>query len=143
MSLDLDPAALALLGAERLATLATLRQDGMPHLSVIAYGWDGEVARVSVTEDRVKVKHLRRDPRAALHVANTDRTSWVSVDGPAELSDVTTTPGDAAGQELAQLYEKLAGGPHPDWAEFHAAMVTERRLVLRLRPERGISGGAG
>ncbi len=141
--MPLDPDVLDLLAAERLGTLATLRMDGMPHLTVIAYGWDGETARVSLAESRVKVKHLRRDPRAALHVTNTDRTAWVSVDGPAELTPVTTEPGDAVGQELASLYEKLSGGPHPDWDEFHAAMVSERRLVLRLRPDRGVSGGAG
>ncbi len=50
-----------------------------------------------------------------------------------ELSPVTTTPGDEVGRELAEIYEKAAGKPHPDWDEYFEAMVKEKRLVLRLR----------
>jgi PPOX class probable F420-dependent enzyme len=135
----------ALLRAHRLGVLATLRQDGTAHLSTIAYGFDEatEVLRVSLTEDRVKVRHLRRDLRASMHVGTADQSSWVAVTCTAELTVVTGRPGDPVGQELAELYEQIAGRPHPDPAEFADAMVEERRLVLRLRPRRVTSGGAG
>ena len=35
--------------------------------------------------------------------------------------------------QLVELYRTLQG-EHPDWDEYRAAMVNDRRLVLRLRP---------
>jgi PPOX class probable F420-dependent enzyme len=114
--------------------LATLKRDGRPQLSNIAYttGEDGLI-RVSLTEGRAKTANARRDPRASLHVTSEDFWAWVVIDGTAELSQPTTTPGDEVGRELADLYRQVAG-EHPDWDEFFAAMVAERRLVLRLTP---------
>jgi hypothetical protein len=34
--------------------------------------------------------------------------------------------------ELVEIYRAIVG-EHPDWDEFRAAMVTDRRLVLRIR----------
>ena len=64
------------------------------------------------------------------------------VEGDAELSAVSTEPGDATGQELADLYRAL-NGEHPDWDEYFAAMVADERQVLRIRPTHvyGMLGG--
>jgi PPOX class probable F420-dependent enzyme len=116
--------------------LATVKRDGRPQLSNVVYavGDDGMV-RVSVTDDRAKTANLRRDPRASLHVSAEDFWSYVVLEGTADLSPVTTEPGDATGAELASLYRAVQG-EHPDWDEYFAAMVDQRRLVVRLRPER-------
>jgi len=37
--------------------------------------------------------------------------------------------------ELVELYRSLSG-EHPNWDEYRAAMVRDRRLVVRLHPER-------
>ncbi len=59
------------------------------------YAWDAEerTVRFSTTADRVKVKQLRRDPRAALHVPGGDVWSFAVAEGEAEVSGVTTVPG--------------------------------------------------
>jgi len=44
-------------------------------------------------------------------------------------------PHDAAVEELVDLYRAVQGD-HPDWDDYRAAMVRDRRLVLRLRAER-------
>jgi PPOX class probable F420-dependent enzyme len=130
--MDLERA-LAFAAARNKGVLITLRRDGRPQSSNIVYVIDGPVARVSITDDRAKTRNLRRDPRAVLHVNSDDFWSYVALDGVVELSPVTTTPGDEAGRELAEIYEKAAGKPHPDWDEYFEAMVAEKRLVLRLR----------
>jgi hypothetical protein len=38
-------------------------------------------------------------------------------------------------------YYRASQGEHPDWEEYRAAMVTDRRLVLTLRPERAYGMG--
>jgi hypothetical protein len=45
---------------------------------------------------------------------------------------VTTTPGDEVGRELAEIYERASGKPHPNWDEYFEAMVKDKRLVLRF-----------
>lgn len=65
-----DEALSALLAGQQFGTLATVKQSGHPHLTTMLYSWDPEarIVRLSTTADRIKVKHLQRNPRAALHV---------------------------------------------------------------------------
>ena len=116
------------------ATLITTRADGSPQSSNVAFAVHGGVIEVSTTDDRAKTRNLRRDPRGVLHVNGDNHWQYVSVRVDAELSAVTTEPGDEIGQELLRLYDAIAPTPHPDPQEFLEAMVAERRLVLRLTP---------
>ena len=132
-----DVAALQTLVAEHnRGVLVTLKRDGRPQLSNIAYALDGGVLRISVTTDRAKTKNLARDPRASLHVTTPDFWRWVVAEGMAELSPLTTAPGDEVGVELLALHDTVQKKPHSDPDEFFAAMVTDRRQVVRLHVER-------
>lgn len=126
-----------LLGAQHRGVLVTLRTGGRPQLSNVTYGWDAaeQTIRISTTDDRAKTANLRRDPRASFHVTTGDFWSYVVVDGHAELSAVARDPHDAAVEELVELY-RFVQGEHPDWDDFRAAMVRDRRLVVRVRAER-------
>ncbi len=130
-----DAAARQFLADHHQGVLITIRRDGSPQSSNIAYhlGDDG-VARISVTDGRAKTANLRRDPRAVLHVIGESFYRYVSASGAAELSDVSTEPGDATGQELLTLHDAVAAEPHPDPDEFFGAMVDDRRLVVRFTP---------
>jgi uncharacterized protein len=134
--------ALALVAGQRLGVLVTLRRDGRPQTSNVVYAVRDREIRASVTEDRAKTRNLRRDPRAALHVSTPDMSAWAAVEGTAELSPVTSTPGDATGQALAELYVAISGSDHPDWDEYHQAMVDERRLLVTIPVTHGYGGGA-
>jgi hypothetical protein len=59
----------------------------------------------------------------------------VVVDGRAALSAVAADPHDAAVEELVELYRSIQG-EHPDWDDYRAAMVRDRRLVVRIRADR-------
>ncbi|CAN5878996.1 PPOX class F420-dependent oxidoreductase [soil metagenome] len=133
----MDPALLGLLSARRLGVLVTLKRDGRPQLSNVIYAWDdsARTIRVSVTADRAKTANLRRDPRASFYVTTDDGWAYAVAEGEAELGAETTDPGDAAADDLVDLYRTLQG-EHPDWDDYRAAMVAERRLVLRLPVER-------
>ncbi len=135
--------ALALAAGQRLGVLVTLRSSGWPQTSNIVYAVRGRQVLVSLTDGRAKTRNLRRDPRATLHVSTPDGSAWAALEATASLSPVTTTPGDETGQALARLYVDIAGSEHPDWADYHRAMVAERRLVLTLAVTHGYGGGAG
>ncbi|MEU5539153.1 TIGR03618 family F420-dependent PPOX class oxidoreductase [Streptomyces sp. NPDC020362] len=137
-------ALLKLLSEENGGVLVTLRKDGRPQLSNVnhAYYPDERIIRVSLTDDRAKTRNLRRDARASYHVTTADRWAYTVAEGAADLSPVAQDPQDETVEELVRLYRDVRG-EHPDWDDYRAAMVRDRRLVLRLRVERayGIPGG--
>jgi PPOX class probable F420-dependent enzyme len=128
--------ALSFAGGHHQGILITLRFDGRPQSSNIAFGVGGDgVVRISVTDNRAKTRNLRRDPRAALHVNRADFYAYAVLEGDADLSPVASRPDDATVDELVELYRSVQG-EHPDWNEFREAMVADRRLVVRLHPSR-------
>lgn len=118
----------------RLGVLITIRADGRPQSSDIVYTVDDGAFVISVTAGRAKTANLRRDPRAVLHISDESAWSYVSLDGTVELSPVTTSPSDATSDALVDYYERVAGGPHPDWDEYRRAMIDEGRLIARFTP---------
>jgi PPOX class probable F420-dependent enzyme len=131
-----DDALSALLGEQQFGVLATNKRSGHPHLTTMLYRWDpaARIVRFSTTADRVKVKQLRNDPRAALHVSAPDHWSFAVAEGEAEISAVTTTPGDATGKELLSMLPIDAQTGLGQ--AFFDQLVAERRLVIRLRVSR-------
>jgi PPOX class probable F420-dependent enzyme len=118
----------------RNGVLTTIRRDGRPQLSNIAYAIDTDATiRVSITADRAKTKNLQRDPRASLYVCRDDFWAYAVLDGAASLTPVAADPADATVDALVELYRMLAG-EHDNWAEYRAAMVADRRLVLTVTP---------
>ena len=128
--MDADAAREFLTGNHR-AVLATHRRDGRPQLSpVIAAVDDAGTVVISSRETAMKVKNLRRDPRASL-VVFTDRFfgEWVQVDGPAEIVSLP-----AAMDGLVDYYRRVAG-EHDDWDDYRRAMERERRVLIRIAVE--------
>ncbi|MEU6665059.1 PPOX class F420-dependent oxidoreductase [Streptomyces sp. NPDC046727] len=136
-------ALLGLLAAGHAGVLVTLRRDGRPQLSNVSHAYDPDerIIRISVTDDRAKTRNLRRDPRASYHVTSDDRWAYTVAEGTAELTPVAADPHDETVEELVRLYRDI-GGEHPDWDDYRAAMVRDRRLVVRLRVDRayGVPG---
>lgn len=131
-----DEALSDLLGTQQFGTLATNKSSGHPHLTTMVYSWDPDarLVRFSTTADRIKVKQLKRDPRAALHVPGSDVWSFAVVEGEAEVSEITTVPGDAVGRELLAMIPEAARPE--DEAAFLDELVAERRVVIRLKAHR-------
>ena len=127
----------ALLSEARLGVLATLKADGRPQLSPVtpSYDRDAGLLHVSMTDGRAKTANLRRDPRAALEVTSGDGRSWATAEGTVTLTGPATDPDGPEVQALVDYY-RAAAGEHPDWAEYRATMVTDRRVLMTMRVER-------
>jgi PPOX class probable F420-dependent enzyme len=127
-------AALQFAVGHRNGVLTTLKRDGRPQLSNITYHLDvDDVFRISVTATRAKYRNMVRDPRISLHVAREDFWAYAVFEGVADLSPVAAAPDDETVEELVSLYRSI-GGEHANWDEYRAAMVTDQRVVVRLRP---------
>ncbi|MET0236609.1 MAG: PPOX class F420-dependent oxidoreductase [Kibdelosporangium sp.] len=124
-----------LLRESRRGVLVTIKRDGRPQLSNVSYALVDDVIRISVTDGRAKTRNLVRDPRASFHVTNETFGTYVVAEGTATLSEVAAEPHDDAVNELVELYRVVAG-EHPDWDEYRAAMIADKRRVVRIPVER-------
>lgn len=126
--MDLDRAR-AFIQANHRAVLLTRHADGRPQLSPVIVGLarDGRHAVISTRETAVKTHNVRRDPNVTLCVF-TDAFfgEWVQIDGTAEIISLPD-----AMEPLVDYYRDISG-EHPDWDEYRAAMVRERRVIMRI-----------
>jgi PPOX class probable F420-dependent enzyme len=122
-------AARKVLREQHRAVLATLRGSGEPQLSPVVVATDpAGNASISTREPAYKTRNIRRDPRVWLCVLpDSFFGNWIQLDGRAE---VVALP--EAMEGLKETYRAIAGGEHPDWAEFERAQRDERRVLLRI-----------
>jgi PPOX class probable F420-dependent enzyme len=121
----------------RLGVLATIKANGVPQLSPVTpfYDRDAGVIYVSMTEGRAKTVNLRRDPRAALEVTSSDGWAWATAEGTVTLTGPGTDPNGPEVDALVDYY-RSAAGEHPDWDEYRAVMVSDRRVLMALTVDR-------
>ena len=122
------PTALEFIREHHHGVMATRRADGLPALSPIACDVDddGRVV-VSTRETAMKVKHIARDPHVAICVLNDGFFGeWVQVEGTAEIVHLPE-----AMEGLVDYYRRVSG-EHPDWDDYRAAMVRDRRVLVRI-----------
>ena len=114
--------------------LVTIKRDGRPQLSNISYAIsvDGEI-RISITANRAKFANMQRDPRVSLHVTQPNFWGYVVFDAEARLSPVAASTSDSTVEELIALYKAIQG-EHPNWDDYRAAMVSDHRTVVHIRP---------
>jgi PPOX class probable F420-dependent enzyme len=122
----LEPAALPVealtfLAERHLATLTTLRPDGSPHVVAVGFTWDDEahLARVITNGASRKVAHVRAGTRAV--VAQVDRARWLSLEGPATVSEDPERVAEAV-RRYAARYRQPAENP--------------RRVVIEIAVDR-------
>jgi PPOX class probable F420-dependent enzyme len=127
------------LRAHHRAVLATSRSDGRPQLSPVTCTVDDENrVLISTRETALKTRNLRRRPQASLCVF-TDNFfgEWVQVEG-----DVEIIPLPDAMDLLVEYYRSISG-EHPDWADYRAAMVRDRRVIARITISRAGPDASG
>ena len=119
------------LKATRIGMLGTINADGSPNLMPLWYDWDGQKLRMFSDPKTAKIRRLRRDPRAAVLVAEEVGVPelWVSVEGTVELSE------EGAKELMAKLAERYYE------AEKAAAFIKESSqaeslVLLTLTPSK-------
>jgi PPOX class probable F420-dependent enzyme len=118
------------------AVVTSQKRDGRPQLSNITYILgDDDIIRISVTDSRAKTRNLRRDPRASLHVAQSDFWRYCVIEADVELTPVAADPNDATVDALVEYFRSVMG-EHENWDDYRQAMVDDKRLLLLLRPTR-------
>jgi PPOX class probable F420-dependent enzyme len=114
---------------KNLATVATIRRDGSPHLTPVWIDWDGQDVLFNTAEGRAKPRHIRSNPVVGVEVIDGhDPYRWVSVTGPAEIVE------EGAVEHIQELSRRYTG------RDFNLR-ADQKRLIVRVKPERVTARG--
>ncbi|QAY70646.1 pyridoxamine 5'-phosphate oxidase family protein [Xylanimonas protaetiae] len=125
--LRLNPEQLVFVTERHLATLTTLRADGSPHVTPVAFMWDAAAGAALMTTERGSAKAVNarrrspegRAPRAAL--CQVDGGRWLTIEGTIEPVDDAAAVADAVARHARR---------------YHDVEPSEDRIVLRLTADR-------
>ncbi|OAH11898.1 pyridoxamine 5'-phosphate oxidase [Streptomyces jeddahensis] len=99
-----------LLSRPNLCVMATLRSDGTPVSTPTWYVCEDGRVLISLDEGRVRLKHLRRDPRVTLTVLDTD--DWYT--HVTLIGRVTEMHDDDGLADIDRIARHYTGKPYPD-----------------------------
>lgn len=116
--------------------VTTFRRDGGAQMSIVSCGLYQDGVGFTTTEDRAKLKNLRRDPRCSILVSEPDWRGYVAVEGRALIMAPDNTGGEALRLAFREVYRAAGGGEHPNWAEYDQAMIDDRRAIVIVTPEK-------
>lgn len=119
-----------LLRGRNFAHLATLMPDGSPQVTPVWVDTDGDDVLVNTAEGRLKWRNVRRDPRVALDVVDTENP-YAAVYIRGRVVEVTA---EGAHEHIDRLAKRYTGADR-----YPLGSPDERRVLLRIRPER-VSG---
>jgi PPOX class probable F420-dependent enzyme len=108
------------------AAVATLMPDGSPQVSIVWIDSDGEHVILNTAEGRAKAKNLRRDPRVAVTVINSENPyEQVMIRG--RVVEMTHNGADAHIDRLAKKYLGVDKYPYRG--------PGEQRVIVKIAPE--------
>lgn len=117
----LPDAAVAMLRRPNPAVVATVRADGGPVTTPTWYLWEDGRVLLSMDEGRVRLGHLRREPRVSLTVlAGDDWYSHVTL-----LGRAVEFRADEGLADIDRIARHYTGGPYPDRVRARVTAVVE------------------
>lgn len=120
-----------LLDANKLATLGTVGEDGLPRLSVVYYANRGERIFISTLRERMKARDVERRGWAALSVRG-EEPPYPSATFTG--SAVVRTAG--IGEDTALVMGRIAGLPEPPEPQSDEALAEAGRVLIEVTVER-------
>jgi PPOX class probable F420-dependent enzyme len=126
----------AYLAAPHMAVVATVHRNGAPHLTPNCYRYDGNVLTVITRNDRLKYRHLQRDPRIS-----------VCIDDPPVASNYLVSAGTATcddrdiWDEARRIIARYRAPAEVD--DYLARWKTELRVLITVTPERIATRASG
>ena len=116
------------------AVLTTFRANGAAQMSIVTVGLLKNSAAFSTTEERAKLKNLKRDPRCSLLISAQNWSEYVVVEGTAKLYTIENTKDEELSLILREVYRSATGNEHPDWDDYDIAMKTDHRVAVSIAP---------
>ena len=116
--------------------LTTFRRNGAAQMSIVTCGPYRDGVAFTTTADRAKLINLQRNSRCSLLVSQEDWWGYVVLEGEAQILSADNTPPDEFRMALRDVYRTASDTEHPNWPEYDAAMIEQRRSAVIVVPER-------
>jgi PPOX class probable F420-dependent enzyme len=120
----LSPEVVEFLRAPNAAVISTVRSDGAPYSAATWYDWDDGRILVNMDFERLRLSHIRRDPRVAITVL--ELADWyhaVTI-----LGRVVEIRDDEGLADIDRLAQRYRGAPY--WNR------DRERVTALIEPER-------
>lgn len=128
---ELNDLAKKMLQEKNFVFLATLGIDGAPHVTPTWVDVDDGYVLVNTAVDRIKQRNVKRDPRVALAVADSNNPySFTAIRGRV----VEQITGQTAEDHIDKMARKYLG---KDRYPFRQA--GEKRVILKIKPEQVVA----
>jgi PPOX class probable F420-dependent enzyme len=120
----------------RTGKLATVREDGRPHVVPIWFILKGKQVFFMTGEDTVKADNIHRDPRVAINIDDQIFPySYVTIEGLAEVLNPTT---DEFLEIATQIARRYVGDERA--FEYGSRNAVPGELLFRVKPSKILSG---
>lgn len=127
VSRELTDSAISLFRGKNFAFIASLMNDGSPHITPVWIDYDGQFFLVNTAEGRTKQKNFERDSRVALSIVDKDNPyNTVTIRG-----KVVEQTRNGADEHIDKLAKKYLG---VDKYPFRAP--SEKRIILKIKPDK-------
>lgn len=124
----------ALLDSDCLARLASLDEDGYPHVTPLWFHWDGQVLRMTSLPGKPHVDRLSRNPRAGvvIDVEDDERSDGQRPNRQVRFVGDVEVVDDVDGEWTRTITARYLAGPGA--GERVDKRSRQRRVVIVLRP---------
>ena len=115
--------------------VVTFRKNGAAQASFVTCGLLQGGVVFTTKAGAAKLANLKRDPRCTLLVSTPNRSSYVVVEGVADIWGPDRTEAEELRLALRQAYTACAGREHPNWPEYDCAMTEQKRSAISVKPQ--------
>ena len=123
----ITPEVAKLFQGKNFASLASVMNDGSPHVAPTWVDLDGNTILINTAGGRVKEKNIRRDNRIALSIYDQENPyNMVSIRG-----KVTELTEEGADEHIDKLAKKYLGVD-----KYPLRSPDEQRIILKIQPEK-------
>ncbi len=119
------------LSQHRWAVLTTLRANGQPNSSVVAYARDGDNLVISTPGGTFKRRSIENDERVTLCVfTNAEPFNFVSVEGQAVVTR------DNLVEDTRKVFANIEDTGYQEPEDLEGWLESQARVIIRIKPER-------
>ena len=115
----------------RWAAITTLRNDGSPSTSLVAYGVEDDTIVISVTADKLKARTIENDPRVTVCVvSNAEPFNYVTIEGDATIQRENVRP------STERVFENIGAAGYNSPEDLDTWIEEQERVIIRVQPRR-------
>jgi PPOX class probable F420-dependent enzyme len=119
------------LAPTKIAVVATINKDGMPHLTPVWYIYRNGIISISTTKETIKYKNLTQDNQMSVCVLTEPLAkTYVTIEGTVQIY------GDDSIWKTTELIVKRYVEPENVQSLMNALQKPQNRVILELNPDK-------